>query len=79
MLQQKKLIDFCKAEGIVMTSYSPLGSVGTTWGSNRVADNEVLKEIAKAKGKTPTGAFVIFNRFAIYIYIDTFSMINFSH
>ncbi|KAI3467457.1 hypothetical protein Pfo_024120 [Paulownia fortunei] len=49
--QQKKLIDLCKAKGIVVTSFSPLGAVGTAWGSNRVVDNEVLKEIAKAKGK----------------------------
>ncbi|KAG8366223.1 hypothetical protein BUALT_Bualt17G0054200 [Buddleja alternifolia] len=50
--QQKKLINLCKPKGIVVTSFSPLGAVGTAWGSNRVMENEVLKQIAKAKGKS---------------------------
>lgn len=50
--QQKKLIDLCRANGIVVTSFSPLGAVGTAWGSNRVMDNQVLKDIAKDKGKS---------------------------
>lgn len=35
-----------------MIAYAPLGATGTTWGSERVMENEVLNEIAKAKGKT---------------------------
>ncbi|KAH6809538.1 oxidoreductase superfamily protein [Perilla frutescens var. frutescens] len=50
--QQKRLIDLCKEKGIVVTAYSPLGAVGTSWGSNRVVDNPVLNDIAKPKGKT---------------------------
>ncbi|XWS63608.1 hypothetical protein CRYUN_Cryun06bG0115000 [Craigia yunnanensis] len=50
--QQKKLREFCQAKGIFLTAYSPLGANGTSWGSNRVLECEVLKEIAKAKGKT---------------------------
>ncbi|PIN02008.1 Aldo/keto reductase family protein [Handroanthus impetiginosus] len=50
--QRKRLIDLCKSKGIVATSFSPLGVVGTVWGSNGVVDNEVLKENAKAKGKS---------------------------
>lgn len=50
--QQKKLVDFCKEKGIHITAYSPLGAKGTPWGTNQVLENQVLKEIAEAKGKT---------------------------
>ncbi|XVF44102.1 hypothetical protein PTKIN_Ptkin02bG0093400 [Pterospermum kingtungense] len=50
--QQKKLKEFCLAKGIFLTAYSPLGANGTTWGDNRVLECEVLKEIARAEGKT---------------------------
>ncbi|KAK9008131.1 hypothetical protein V6N11_075033 [Hibiscus sabdariffa] len=50
--QQKKLKDFCHGNGILLSAFSPLGAVGTSWGSNRVMDCELLKEIAKDKGKT---------------------------
>ncbi|KAK2994376.1 hypothetical protein RJ640_029491 [Escallonia rubra] len=50
--QQRKLLEFCKANGIVVAAFSPLGAVGTSWGSNRVMESDVLQEIAKAKGKS---------------------------
>ena len=50
--QQKRLREFCKERGIHVTAYSPLGGKGTIWGSNQVLENEVLKEIAKERGKT---------------------------
>ncbi|XP_048229486.1 non-functional NADPH-dependent codeinone reductase 2 isoform X2 [Ricinus communis] len=50
--QQKKLRKFCEEKGIQITAFSPLGGKGTIWGSNRVLECEVLKEIASAKGKT---------------------------
>ncbi|KAH7520709.1 hypothetical protein FEM48_Zijuj08G0174100 [Ziziphus jujuba var. spinosa] len=50
--RQKKLIDFCKANNIIVTAYSPLGANGTPWGSNDVMDNQVLKDIALARGKS---------------------------
>ena len=50
--QQKKLTEFCKANGIIVTAFSPLGAKGSSWGTNDVVDNEVLKEIAKTHGKT---------------------------
>ncbi|GMI87807.1 hypothetical protein like AT1G59960 [Hibiscus trionum] len=52
MWNQKKLREFCNANGIFITAYSLLGAPGTAWGSNRVMDSDVLKEIAEAKGKT---------------------------
>ncbi|KAJ0037567.1 hypothetical protein Pint_22041 [Pistacia integerrima] len=50
--QQKKLREFCEEKGIHITAYSPLGAKGVVWGTNRVMDSQVLKEIAIAKGKT---------------------------
>ncbi|KAH7546252.1 hypothetical protein FEM48_Zijuj01G0180600 [Ziziphus jujuba var. spinosa] len=50
--QQEKLTEFCKANNIIVTAYSPLGAKGTPWGSNHVLDNKVLKDIALARGKT---------------------------
>ncbi|OMO54968.1 Aldo/keto reductase [Corchorus olitorius] len=50
--QQNKLREFCQENGIFLSAYSPLGAIGAFWGSNRVLESEVLKEIAKAKGKT---------------------------
>ncbi|KAJ0987299.1 hypothetical protein J5N97_005655 [Dioscorea zingiberensis] len=50
--QQKRLMDFCKEKGIVVTAYSPLGGSGTVWGNNDVFESNLLKEIASGKGKT---------------------------
>ncbi|PQQ02739.1 non-functional NADPH-dependent codeinone reductase 2 [Prunus yedoensis var. nudiflora] len=50
--QQKKLRDFCKANGIVVTAFSPLGARGTSWGTNHVLESKVLQDIAEARGKT---------------------------
>ncbi|ONI30330.1 hypothetical protein PRUPE_1G244700 [Prunus persica] len=50
--QQKKLRDFCKANGIVVTAFSPLGAMGTSWGANHVMESKVLQDIAEARGKT---------------------------
>ncbi|KAK9934584.1 hypothetical protein M0R45_021721 [Rubus argutus] len=50
--QQKRLRDFCKAKGIVVTAFSPLGAIGTSWGTNHVLESKVLNEIAEARGKT---------------------------
>ncbi|KAM6562297.1 hypothetical protein CsatB_022295 [Cannabis sativa] len=35
--QQKKLREFCSANNIVVTAYSPLGAKGTSWGTNKVS------------------------------------------
>ncbi|PIA62288.1 hypothetical protein AQUCO_00200346v1 [Aquilegia coerulea] len=50
--QQNKLREFCKSKGIIITAFSPLGAKGTSWGTNKVMDSEVLNEIAQARGKT---------------------------
>ncbi|KAK9903870.1 hypothetical protein M0R45_000842 [Rubus argutus] len=50
--QQKKLRDYCKANGIVVTAFSPLGAMGTSWGTNHVLESKVLQEIAEARGKS---------------------------
>lgn len=50
--QQVKLRDFCKAKGIMISIYSPLGAGGAIWGTRKVLDSELLKEIAESKGKS---------------------------
>ncbi|KAL7260129.1 hypothetical protein ACSBR1_005900 [Camellia fascicularis] len=50
--QQKKLREFCEKNGAHITTYSHLGAKGTIWGSNQVMEYEVLKQIAKARGKS---------------------------
>ncbi|XVE75120.1 hypothetical protein DITRI_Ditri12bG0071300 [Diplodiscus trichospermus] len=52
MWNQKKLREFCNANGIRLTAYSVLRSSGTSSSSNSITKNDVLKEIAEAKGKT---------------------------
>ncbi|KAI3816430.1 hypothetical protein L1987_16126 [Smallanthus sonchifolius] len=51
--QQKKLNEFCKENGILITAYSALGAAGNSgWGHNHVMECDVLQDIAKSKGKT---------------------------
>ncbi|GJR12817.1 D-galacturonate reductase-like protein [Tanacetum coccineum] len=49
---QKQLNKFCKENHILLTTYSPLASAGNSWGNNSVIRCDVLKDIAKSKGKT---------------------------
>ncbi|KAL2316559.1 hypothetical protein Fmac_030435 [Flemingia macrophylla] len=49
--QQKKLREFCKANGITLTAFSPLRK-GASRGNNIVMDNDILKDLAQAHGKT---------------------------
>ncbi|KAL3512468.1 hypothetical protein ACH5RR_025185 [Cinchona calisaya] len=50
--QQRKLVPFCKEKGIRMCAWSPLGAYGTSWGTNAVMENPILKEIAASKSNT---------------------------
>lgn len=65
--QQKKLIDYCKANGVFVFAYAALGAVGTFYGTNRVMESDVLKQIAKEKGKTVA---------QVYLYIFLLILIN---
>ncbi|CAL5203566.1 unnamed protein product [Lathyrus oleraceus] len=49
--QQEKLRAFCKEKGIIVTAFSPLRK-GASRGANLVMDNDILKELADAHGKT---------------------------
>ncbi|KAK7299834.1 hypothetical protein RJT34_10662 [Clitoria ternatea] len=49
--QQKKLREFCSANGILITAFSPLRK-GASRGPNEVMENDMLKEIADAHGKS---------------------------
>eukprot|EP00177_Eucheuma_denticulatum_P007078 GFKZ01012874.1.p1 GENE.GFKZ01012874.1~~GFKZ01012874.1.p1 ORF type:complete len:171 (-),score=32.37 GFKZ01012874.1:747-1193(-) len=55
-LQQQKLLEFCKREGIVVTAFSPLGAgsyveLGMD-GGDRVLEEDSLKRIADKVGKS---------------------------
>ncbi|XP_038720957.1 NADPH-dependent aldo-keto reductase, chloroplastic-like [Tripterygium wilfordii] len=51
--QQPKLHDFCKAKGIHLSGYSPLGSPGTGSIKGDVLKNPVLSTVAEKLGKSP--------------------------
>lgn len=57
-LTQEKLLRYCKQERIVYTAFSPLGaqsyfSLGMAEPSEAVIEHKVIKDIAKATGRTP--------------------------
>lgn len=51
--QQSKLHEFCKAKGVHLSGYSPLGSPGTTWLKSDVLKHPILNAVAEKLGKTP--------------------------
>lgn len=52
-LQQTRLVEFCQRLGTVVTAYSPLARPGYEEMSARLVDEEVIRTIASAHGKTP--------------------------
>ena len=52
-LQQTRLVDFCQRLGMVVTAYSPLARPGYEEMTARLVDEEIIRRIASAHGKTP--------------------------
>ena len=60
-LQQNKMVEFCKKEGIVLTTYSPLGSRDrpeTTIETPNLLTDKTLAEIAEKLGNTPAQVLI---------------------
>ncbi|TVU07131.1 hypothetical protein EJB05_47173, partial [Eragrostis curvula] len=50
--RQEKLREVCAENGVVVTAFSPLGALGSDWGSNAVMESGVLRDVAARRGKT---------------------------
>lgn len=50
--RQEKVREACAKNGVVVTAFSPLGAIGTAWGSNAVMESGALEDIAARRGKT---------------------------
>jgi len=63
-LQQPDLVKFCQSKEIVITAYSPLSAPGRSSGGvtgGSALENEVIKDIADSKGKTPAQIALAWN------------------
>lgn len=55
-MNQKKLTEFCRARGILITAYSPIGSPDRPWAKPddpQLLDDVKLRQIANKYNKTP--------------------------
>ncbi|CAN6288570.1 unnamed protein product [Urochloa humidicola] len=50
--RQNKLREFCRANGIQLCAYSPLGGKGTPWANDCVMNSPILKQISQDRDKT---------------------------
>ncbi|CAO2041589.1 unnamed protein product [Urochloa humidicola] len=50
--RQEKVREVCARHGVVVAAFSPLGAIGSAWGSNAVMESGALRDVAARRGKT---------------------------
>ncbi|KAG0499693.1 hypothetical protein HPP92_004384 [Vanilla planifolia] len=56
--QQSSLREYCKEKGIHVTAYSPLGGSGGPLAGNQMLGTELIRKMAKSRGKTAAQACI---------------------